>query len=36
MIGLLHHCTVELFLTVVTVGTLIILVTTFTFDRRNG
>ena len=30
----LHHCTLELFLTVVGVGSLILLVTTFTFDSK--
>ena len=31
--NLLHHCTVELFVTVVVGGTLAILVTTLTFDN---
>lgn len=35
MIDLLHHCTIELFLTVVTLGTLIILITIFTYDKPN-
>jgi hypothetical protein len=34
MIGLLHHCTLELFLTVVVGGTLVILVTALTFDGK--
>jgi len=33
--NLLHHCTIELFLTVVTIGTIGILVTTLTFDNRG-
>ncbi len=35
MLDLLHHCTIELFLTVVTLGTLIILITIFTYDKPN-
>ncbi len=35
MLDLLHHCTIELFLTVVTLGTLIILITIFTYDKSN-
>jgi len=31
--NLLHHCTIELFVTVVVGGTLAILVTAFTFDN---
>jgi hypothetical protein len=33
MIGLLHHCTIELFLTVVIGGTLTIIITVLTMDR---
>ncbi len=35
MSELLHHFTFELFLTVVTLGTLIILLTIFTYDKPN-
>ena len=31
--SLLHHCTLEMFLTVVGIGALLILIATFTFDR---
>ena len=31
--NLLHHCTVELFVTVVVGGSLAILITVFTFDK---
>jgi len=33
MINLLHHCTIELFLTVVTLGTIGVLITAITFDN---
>tara|TARA_B100001996_G_scaffold360162_1_gene325976 strand:- start:440 stop:550 length:111 start_codon:yes stop_codon:yes gene_type:complete len=36
MIGLLHHCTIELFLTVVIGGTIAIIVTALTMDNKNG
>ena len=32
--NLLHHCTLELFLTIVVGGTLTILVTVLTFDNK--
>jgi len=32
--NLLHHCTLELFLTVVVGGTLTIIVTVLTFDNK--
>jgi len=35
MINLLHHCTLQLFLTVVTVGSLIVIITALTMDN-NG